>query len=119
MGYIDSGKADGATVHLGGEREGTEGYFVKPTIFTNTKPDMKIVREEIFGPVGVVIKFEDVDGEDRFVAMRCSFLIRRMVSQMLSTKPTTRYTVLLRPCSRRTSTEPLRRHTSLTLALCG
>ncbi|KAF8337176.1 aldehyde dehydrogenase [Amanita rubescens] len=61
MGYISSGKAEGATVHLGGEREGSEGYFVKPTIFTNTKPDMKIVREEIFGPVGVVIKFEDVD----------------------------------------------------------
>ena len=59
MGYIDSGRKDGATVHLGGEQHGTEGYFIKPTIFTNTRPDMKIVREEIFGPVGVVIKFDD------------------------------------------------------------
>ena len=59
MGYINSGKTDGATVHLGGERVGSEGYFIEPTIFTNVKPDMKIVREEIFGPVGVVIKFED------------------------------------------------------------
>lgn len=62
MGYIDSGKKQGATVHLGGERHGTEGYFISPTIFTDTKPDMKIVQEEIFGPVGVVIKF--VDEED-------------------------------------------------------
>ncbi|KAG6843866.1 hypothetical protein H0H87_012258, partial [Tephrocybe sp. NHM501043] len=59
MGYIDSGREQGATVHLGGDRKGTEGYFINPTIFTDTKPDMKIVREEIFGPVGVVIKFED------------------------------------------------------------
>ncbi|TCD60300.1 aldehyde dehydrogenase (NAD(P)(+)) ald5 [Steccherinum ochraceum] len=59
MGYISSGKEQGATVHYGGKREGTEGYFIQPTIFTNTKPDMKIVQEEIFGPVGVVIKFKD------------------------------------------------------------
>ncbi|KAF8884703.1 aldehyde dehydrogenase domain-containing protein [Mucidula mucida] len=59
MGYIQSGKEQGATVHHGGERHGSEGYFISPTIFTNTTPDMKIVQEEIFGPVGVVIKFED------------------------------------------------------------
>lgn len=59
MSYIDSGKSQGATVHTGGVRFGTEGYWIEPTIFTNTKPEMKIVREEIFGPVGVVIKFED------------------------------------------------------------
>lgn len=63
MGYIESGKAEGATVHLGGDRFGTEGFYIKPTIFTNTNPEMKIVKEEIFGPVGVVIKFEDEDGE--------------------------------------------------------
>jgi aldehyde dehydrogenase (NAD+) len=62
MGYIESGKQDGATVHQGGERHGDKGYFVKPTIFTNVTPDMKIVKEEIFGPVGVVIKFEDETG---------------------------------------------------------
>ena len=62
MGYIESGKQDGATIHQGGERHGDKGYFVKPTIFTNVKPDMKIVKEEIFGPVGVVIKFEDEAG---------------------------------------------------------
>jgi len=58
MGYIDSGKREGATVHLGGERHGTEGYYIQPTIFTHTRPTMRIVQEEIFGPVCVVIKFE-------------------------------------------------------------
>jgi aldehyde dehydrogenase (NAD+) len=59
MNYIDSGKKEGATVHVGGERHGTEGYFISPTIFTDTKPHMKIVQEEIFGPVGVLIKFDN------------------------------------------------------------
>jgi aldehyde dehydrogenase (NAD+) len=59
MGYIESGKEQGATLHAGGEQFGDGGYWIKPTIFTNTKSDMKIVREEIFGPVSVVIKFED------------------------------------------------------------
>ena len=61
MGYIDSGKKDGATVHIGGERYGDSGYFIQPTIFVDTRPDMKIVREEIFGPVVALIKFEDED----------------------------------------------------------
>jgi aldehyde dehydrogenase (NAD+) len=63
MGYIESGKQDGATLYQGGDRHGNEGYFINPTIFTDVKPDMKIVQEEIFGPVGVVIKFEDEAGK--------------------------------------------------------
>ena len=59
MGYIDSGKEAGATVHHGGERHGDEGYFIKPTIFTDVHADMKIVKEEIFGPVAAIIKFKD------------------------------------------------------------
>jgi aldehyde dehydrogenase (NAD+) len=58
MGYIESGKKEGATLIHGGDRHGTDGYFINPTVFTDVKPDMKIVKEEIFGPVGVVIKFE-------------------------------------------------------------
>ncbi|KAF7368642.1 Aldehyde dehydrogenase [Mycena venus] len=58
MGYIASGKESGATVHIGGNRHGTEGYFIQPTIFTDCTPDMKIVKEEIFGPVAVVLKFK-------------------------------------------------------------
>nr|ALG75772.1 aldehyde dehydrogenase 2 [Tricholoma vaccinum] len=57
MGYIDIGK-EGATVHVGGERHGEEGYFIQPTIFTDCKPEMKIMQEEIFGPVAAVVKFK-------------------------------------------------------------
>jgi len=59
MSYIDSRKAAGAMVHHGGERHGNEGFFIKPTIFTDVHPDMKIVKEDIFGPVAVIIKFKD------------------------------------------------------------
>lgn len=59
MGFIDSGKQQGAKVHLGGERHGTKGFWIQPTIFTHTRPDMRIVQEEIFGPVCVIIRFED------------------------------------------------------------
>jgi aldehyde dehydrogenase (NAD+) len=62
MNYIESGKAQGAHLHVGGVKHGEQGYFITPTIFTNTRSDMKIVREEIFGPVGVVIKFKDEAG---------------------------------------------------------
>ena len=62
MGYINSGKTDGAQVLSGGERHGNEGYFIKPTIFTEVKPNMKIAQEEIFGPVGVVMKFKTEEG---------------------------------------------------------
>lgn len=59
MAHVQSGKEEGATVHTGGERHGTEGFFIQPTVFTNVKPDMRIVKEEIFGPVVVVSKFKD------------------------------------------------------------
>lgn len=62
MGYIKSGKEEGATVHIGGERHGNEGYFIQPTIFTECKPNMKIVQEEIFGPVAAIIKFATEEG---------------------------------------------------------
>jgi aldehyde dehydrogenase (NAD+) len=62
-GYLETGKKEGAKAVLGGERnteKGLEkGYFVKPTIFTGVKNDMKIAREEIFGPVVSVLPFKD------------------------------------------------------------
>ncbi|KAH8109022.1 Aldehyde/histidinol dehydrogenase [Phellopilus nigrolimitatus] len=61
-GYIVSGLPEGATLQNGGERHGEKGYFIQPTIFTDTHLEIKIVRE-IFGQVGVEIKFsseEDV-----------------------------------------------------------
>ncbi|KAG5219682.1 Aldehyde dehydrogenase [Salix suchowensis] len=58
MGYIESGKEAGANVVIGGHKHGNNGYFIEPTIFTDCRPDMKIVQEEIFGPVAAVIKFK-------------------------------------------------------------
>jgi phenylacetaldehyde dehydrogenase len=60
-GYLESGKEDGATALTGGGRFGDRGYFVEPTVLTNTDPSMKIVREEIFGPVVVAAPFSDLD----------------------------------------------------------
>ena len=58
MGYIKTGKEEGATVALGGERHGDKGYFIQPTIFTDVRNDMKIMQEEIFGPVAAIAKFK-------------------------------------------------------------
>jgi len=57
MGYIEEGKKEGATVVTGGERHGDTGYFIKPTIFSDVTEDMKIMQEEIFGPVCSIAKF--------------------------------------------------------------
>ncbi|HWN96614.1 MAG TPA: aldehyde dehydrogenase family protein [Methylomirabilota bacterium] len=63
MGYIETGKAEGAEVLCGGQRltdaKLREGNFVAPTVFVKTHPQMRIVREEIFGPVLSVQLFED------------------------------------------------------------
>lgn len=59
MGYIKSGKKEGATCLFGGEQHGKEGYFIQPTIFVDVDSSMKIMNEEIFGPVVVIVKFKD------------------------------------------------------------
>jgi aldehyde dehydrogenase (NAD+) len=59
LGYIEKGKAEGAKCVLGGERVGTTGYFVAPTIFTGVTDGMTIAKEEIFGPVMQVMTFKD------------------------------------------------------------
>ena len=63
MGFIESGIAEGATLLAGGQRVKAEsgGYFVEPTIFSDVSASMKIVREEIFGPVLAVLTFTDLD----------------------------------------------------------
>jgi aldehyde dehydrogenase (NAD+)/phenylacetaldehyde dehydrogenase len=61
-GYIDSGREQGATVLTGGGLPtGTGGYFVEPTVFAGVGDDMRIAREEIFGPVLSVLRFEHED----------------------------------------------------------
>jgi aldehyde dehydrogenase (NAD+) len=61
MSYIDSGKREGAELLTGGKRVGDRGYFIEPTVFANVKDEMKIAREEIFGPVMSIIRFHDLD----------------------------------------------------------
>ncbi len=58
---MESGLAEGAKATAGGSRHGDKGYFVKPTVLVNTNEKMKVVREEIFGPVVTAIPFKDVD----------------------------------------------------------
>jgi len=59
--YLESGYSEGAKATVGGGREGNKGYFVKPTVLINTNEKMKVVKEEIFGPVVTAIPFKDVD----------------------------------------------------------
>lgn len=87
LGYIESGKSEGAKLETGGKRVGTEGYFIEPTVFSNVTDEMKIAREEvsrnsvqsdcacrgiklkccccvflqIFGPVQSILKFKTID----------------------------------------------------------
>jgi len=60
-GYIESGKSEGAELVTGGEAPDGGGYFVAPTLFTTTSDDLKIAREEIFGPVLVAMPYETLD----------------------------------------------------------
>jgi phenylacetaldehyde dehydrogenase len=60
-GYIEDGRQSGAKVAAGGGRVGNLGYFVAPTVLENTTPAMKVVREEIFGPVVCTTPFNDDD----------------------------------------------------------
>jgi acyl-CoA reductase-like NAD-dependent aldehyde dehydrogenase len=61
-GYLEKGKSEGAKAVAGGDRVAdAKGYMVQPTIFTDVTPDMTIAREEIFGPVLSVLRFEDTD----------------------------------------------------------
>lgn len=70
LNYIDIGVKEGATLAYGGKRmtegEYAKGFFVEPTIFTDVTPDMRIVKEEIFGPVVVIQKFH---GEEEAIRL--------------------------------------------------
>merc|ERR1711948_164850 len=57
----ESGKREGATCETGGKREGSKGFFIQPTVFSNVTDDMKIAKEEIFGPVMQCMKFQTID----------------------------------------------------------
>ncbi|ETN58358.1 aldehyde dehydrogenase [Anopheles darlingi] len=59
--YIESGQQEGAKLQAGGKRFGTVGYFVEPTVFSDVADEMRIAREEIFGPVQSILKFRTLD----------------------------------------------------------
>ncbi|WP_332817337.1 aldehyde dehydrogenase family protein [Sphingopyxis sp.] len=61
MGYIEAGKRDGASVAMGGDAPSADGYYVNPTVLVDVNPQMSVVREEIFGPVVVAQRFDDLD----------------------------------------------------------
>ena len=61
MGFLRSGQSEGAKPLAGGGRHGDRGYFVEPTVLVDTKPGMKVLEEEIFGPVVCAVPFTDVD----------------------------------------------------------
>lgn len=61
LGYLESGLAEGAEAVVGGKRCGEQGYFVEPTVLVKTTSTMKVIQEEIFGPVVCVEPFQDVD----------------------------------------------------------
>jgi phenylacetaldehyde dehydrogenase len=60
-GLIASGLDQGAELVVGGKQVGSQGYFVQPTILANPRPDSRVVREEIFGPVLTAMPFDDLD----------------------------------------------------------
>jgi phenylacetaldehyde dehydrogenase len=57
--YLEIGMSEGATAVAGGKKLGDKGYFVEPTVLVNTKDNMRVVQEEIFGPVVVATPFDD------------------------------------------------------------
>ena len=61
LNYIDIGKKEGAKLMCGGKRMDRKGYFVQSTVFADVTDDMRIAREEIFGPVMSILKFKDID----------------------------------------------------------
>eukprot|EP00794_Sanderia_malayensis_P009841 gene9841-10851_t len=61
LDLIESGKKEGAKLHCGGTQVGEKGYFIAPTVFSDVTDDMRIAKEEIFGPVQQILKFKDID----------------------------------------------------------
>lgn len=61
LGYVDRARGDGAEAAAGGGRQGSEGWFVRPTVLTGVRDEMEVAREEVFGPVLSVLAFDEED----------------------------------------------------------
>jgi aldehyde dehydrogenase (NAD+) len=57
LGYVDSGRLEGARLMTGGQRHGNQGFYIEPTVFSDVESDMRIAQEEIFGPVVSILRF--------------------------------------------------------------
>ena len=86
VGYLQTGADEGATVVTGGNVPNRPGFFVEPTVFAGTN-DMRVAREEIFGPVGIVIPF-DTDDEALASPTTTSTACRRPCGPAMSGAPT-------------------------------
>jgi phenylacetaldehyde dehydrogenase len=60
-GYLESGLREGAHALAGGKRSDGDGYFIEPTVLVDTKPEMQVIREEIFGPVVTAVAYDDTE----------------------------------------------------------
>jgi len=61
LDLIESGKKQGAKLECGGERFGEKGFFIQPTVFSDVTDEMRIAKEEIFGPVMQILKFKNIE----------------------------------------------------------
>ena len=71
LDLIESGKKEGATLVAGGDKVEGDGFFIQPTVFADVQDDMRIAKEEIFGPVMQIIKFKTLD-EVRICGIICN-----------------------------------------------
>ena len=70
-GYVKVGVGEGAKIVAGGDRRAGKGYFFRPTILSGVRNEMRIAQEEIFGPVGAVMAFDDTDEAVRLANATC------------------------------------------------
>ena len=61
LSYVEHGKKDGAKLLTGGKRHGNKGFFVEPTVFADVNDKMRIAKEEIFGPVMSILKYDNLN----------------------------------------------------------
>ena len=92
---MEYGKKDGAKMISGGKRVGDKGYFVEPTLFAGVTDDMRIAKDEIFGPVLSVLKFKNVDE-----IVRRSNATNFGLAAAVWTRDVAKRTAMLRACGR-------------------
>ena len=61
MSLVESGKSEGAKLECGGAVRSGKGFYIQPTVFSDVKDSMRIAKEEIFGPVMQILKFDTID----------------------------------------------------------